>query len=96
MRKEIRDQLEGEGKVDSIGTGELKKRIKNLLKQVLHITKINDDLIEEVMFLLESESDKKSESEQEKKDSSSDSEKSIHNSAVKDGESNDTVHHSDA
>ena len=34
---------------------------------MLGITKISDDLIEEVMFLSESESDKKSESEQEKK-----------------------------
>ena len=58
MRKEIWDQLEGEGKVDSIGTGELKKRIRNLLKQVLGVTKISDDLIEEVMFLSESESEK--------------------------------------
>ena len=32
VRKEIWDQLEGEGKVDSIGTGELKERIRNLLK----------------------------------------------------------------
>ena len=63
---------------------------------MLGITKISDDLIEEVMFLSESESDKKSESEQEKKHSSNDSEKSVHNSDVKDGESNDTVHHSDA
>ena len=55
VRKEIQDQLEGEGKVDSIGTGELNKRIRNLLKQVLGITKISDDLIEEVMFLSESE-----------------------------------------
>ena len=95
MRKEIRDQLEGEGKVDSIGTGELKKRIRYLLKQVLGINKISDDLIEEVMFLSESESEKKSESEQEKKDSSSDTKKSVHNSDVKDGESDDIVHHSD-
>ena len=84
---------ESEGKVDSTGTGELKKRISNLLKQVLGITKISDDLIEEVMFL--SESEKKSQSEQEKKDSSSDSEKSVHNSNVKDCESHDIVHHSD-
>ena len=96
VRKEIQDQLEGEQKVDTIGTGELKKRIRNLLKQVLGVTKISDDLIEEVMFLSESESEKKFESEQEKKDSSSDSEKSIHNSDVKDGESHDIVHHSDA
>ena len=48
------------------------------------------------MFLSVSESDKKFESEQEKKDSRSDSEKSIHNSDVKDGESHDIVHHSDA
>ena len=96
VRKEIQDQLEGEVKVDSIGKGELKKRIRNLLKQVLGVTKISGDLIEEVMFLLESESEKKSESEQEKQDSSSDSKKSIHNSDVKDGESGDIVHHSDA
>ena len=75
VRKEIWDQLEGEGKVDSIGTGEIKKRVRNLLKLVLGDTKISDDLIEEVMFL--SESEKKSESEQEKKDSSSDSVKYI-------------------
>ena len=85
--------MEAEGKVDSFGTGELKKRIRNLLKQVLGITKISDDLIEEVMFLSESESEKKS--EQEKKDSSNDNEKSIHNSDVKDGESDDIVYHSD-
>ena len=96
VRKEIQDQLEGEGKVDSIGTDKLKKRIRNLLKQVLGITKISDDLIDEVMFLPESESDKKSESEQEKKDSSSDSKKSVHNSDVKDGKSHDIVHYSDA
>ena len=47
------------------------------------------------MFLSDSESGKKSESEKEKKDSSSDSEKSTHNSDVKDGESDDIVHHSD-
>ena len=93
VRKEIRDQLKAEGKVDSIGTGELKKRIRNLLKQVSGITKISDDLIEEVIFLSESESE--SESEQEKKDSSSDSKKSIHNSDVKDGESDGIVHHND-
>ena len=58
MRKEKQDQLESEGKVDSIGTGELKKRIRNLQKEVLGITKISDDLIEEVMFLSESESEK--------------------------------------
>ena len=96
VRKEIWDQLEGEGKVDSIGTGELKKRIKNLLKQVLGITKISDDLIEEVMFLSKSDSERKSESEQEKKYSGSDSKMSIHNSDVKDGESHDIVHDSDA
>ena len=95
MRKEIWVQLEGKGKVDSIGTGELKKRIRNLLKQVLGITKISDNLIEEVMFLSENQK-KKSESEQEKKDSSSDSKKSVHNSDVKDGESYDIVHDSDA
>ena len=43
VRNEIWDQLEGGGEVDSIGTGELKKRIRNLLKQVLGITKISDD-----------------------------------------------------
>ena len=58
VRKEVRNQVEGEGKVDSICTGELKKRIRNLLKQVLGITKISDDLIEEVMFLSESKSEK--------------------------------------
>ena len=58
VRKEIQDQLEGEGKIDSIGTGQLKKRIRNLLKEVLGITKISDDFMEEVMFLSESESEK--------------------------------------
>ena len=62
---------------------------------MLGVTKISDDLIEEVMFLSDSESEKKSESEQEKKDSRSHSKKSVHNSDVNDGESDDIVHQSD-
>ena len=43
VRREIWGQLEGEGKLDSIGTDELKKRIRNLMKKVLGVTKISDD-----------------------------------------------------
>ena len=94
VRKEIRDQLEDEGKLDSVGTEELKTRIRNLMKKVLGVPKISDDSIQDVLFLTDSESEKKSESEKEKKDSSSDSERSIHNVDVKDGGSDDKVHHS--
>ena len=67
IHQAVKEDLQKEGIIDKVANSELRQHIKQLLKAVLGMKTVSKSKVDDVLFLSESETDKKSESSENEK-----------------------------